>query len=53
MLHPVALKHLGAAVVHVDRHGDRQSSLGVEQPRPLVLLYADMVGDGGEDGGGD
>jgi hypothetical protein len=43
MLHPEALKHGLAAIVHVHRARDYQGSLRVEQPIALVLGYFQVV----------
>ena len=45
MLNAIALKHLRGSVVEVDRTGHGDCALRVQQPIPLILRHADMVGD--------
>ena len=45
VLHAIALKHRGAAVVHMDRAGDRDGALRHQQPVALVHRDVEVVGD--------
>ena len=45
MLHAITLKHRRAAVVHVDRAGDRDRALGHQQPVALVHRNVQVIGD--------
>ena len=45
MLDPVALKSLGAAVVHVNRQSYGEGPLRVHQPVPIVLIDVQVVRD--------
>ena len=45
VLHPVALEHRGAAVVAVDRAGDGDGALRIEQAVAFVGTDLQVVGD--------
>ena len=45
MLHPVAVEHARAAVVHVDRNRDGHRALGILHPVAIALRHLQVVGD--------
>jgi len=48
MLHPITLKSLRAAVIHVHRQGDRDGPLRVHQPIAIINVNLQIFGDDAE-----